>query len=545
MTLLRSSPLVFTSLLVIVACSDDKATVNPSSGNVVAASVSAGQGGEGGTLGNGGAAAGTGGDAAVTSTGGADQASTASTTVGQGGATSGSGGSGGSGGAGGAGGEGGEGGGGGSLPESCTNERLDDGETDVDCGGPICLGCGAGLVCVGDDDCLDLNCVADACVAGTCEDEIINAGESDVDCGGPCEDCPVGSMCNSAEDCVEGVCALNGTCSDDTCSDGVQNGSETGPDCGSSCPGNCAPGEGCVLDDDCDSSICQENLTCATPSCDDLTVNGDETSVDCGGDECNPCGPGETCGGAADCITNICTNEVCRCPTGMVAIPSPGFSSYCMDATEVTYGEYAEFVADQPPFDNDLCEFNVNGYTPEELWPPESDQGDAALPNYIQKPVRHVDWCDAAAYCSFKNKRLCGSIDGGPGNVALLDSFLDDQWYNACTALGTNEYPYGDNFIDDSCSESVTDASSLPDNVRQHAGAVITSCQGGSAGIYQMSGNIAEWVDACVGATGAGDTCAIRGGSFASTDAAEVLCSADALVARDTTAADIGFRCCL
>jgi hypothetical protein len=78
---------------------------------------------------------------------------------------------------------------------TCSDGIKNQGETDVDCGGP---------------------CVACAPVA-TCSDGIQNQGETGVDCGGPCAACaPVA-----------------------TCSDGVQNQNEQGIDCGGSCALTC------------------------------------------------------------------------------------------------------------------------------------------------------------------------------------------------------------------------------------------------------------------------------------------------------------------
>lgn len=46
---------------------------------------------------------------------------------------------------------------------------------------------------------------------GTCDDGSKNQGESDVDCGGPCEACPAGQACDSSSDCATQAC-LAGVC---------------------------------------------------------------------------------------------------------------------------------------------------------------------------------------------------------------------------------------------------------------------------------------------------------------------------------------------
>ena len=141
----------------------------------------------------------------------------------------------------------------------CTNEALDPGEADVDCGGVCPEACADGLDCEAGDDCVggvcaDGVCVAPACDDGvqngdevgvdcgggcpaacpSCEDRVRNQGEADVDCGGPCAACGAGRACGGAEDCESGVCAA-GVCAAPACDDGVRNGAETGLDCGGGC----------------------------------------------------------------------------------------------------------------------------------------------------------------------------------------------------------------------------------------------------------------------------------------------------------------------
>jgi formylglycine-generating enzyme required for sulfatase activity len=75
-------------------------------------------------------------------------------------------------------------------------------------------------------------------------------------------------------------------------------------------------------------------------------------------------------------------------------------------------------------------------------------------------------------------------------------------------------------------------------------------CIGGSSTniIYDLSGNVAEWENSCNATTGASDNCAVRGGSYDSGSQTTLTCAlsgAQPPQPRSTTAADIGFRCCL
>jgi hypothetical protein len=369
------------------------------------------------------------------------------------------------------------------------------------------------------------------------------AGGGDGGAGGGqvvCDDppCDTGEPCVVAEDCVNGVCAEDGLCAEPTCTDEVFNGGETSVDCGGPCP-PCAGGSGCLVDEDCESFICDEDLVCDTATCRDGVLNAEETDIDCGG-SCFDCGAGKACAVADDCVSGVCTNDVCACPTGMAVVPTPGGGSYCIDATEVTYAEYDAFITSSPV--NTLPEclaFNLT-FVPSALWPPTTTE---ANPNYLRKPVRYVDWCDASRYCATYNKRLCGSVDGGPVTSGSLDDPDEDRWFNACSAQGNNLYPYGDEYAA-TCTESVAAERTQPENVRTANGALITTCLGGVSGVHQMSGNVAEWEDSCDDAAGGDDQCVIRGGSYLTDVEEELQCSSINRVSRSTTAPDIGFRCC-
>ncbi len=163
------------------------------------------------------------------------------------------------------------------IPPNCNDGILNNGEFDVDCGGPFCdpcpPSCTNGLWDVDfgetDIDCGGPNC--DPCP--TCNDGELNQDETGIDCGG--ENCP---PCASGGSCLNGVLDGNETgvdcggdecpdCPEETCFDGIMNQDETGIDCGGTfCPG------------------------CPEPTCTDGIQNGDETGVDCGDTFfCPPC----------------------------------------------------------------------------------------------------------------------------------------------------------------------------------------------------------------------------------------------------------------
>ncbi len=238
------------------------------------------------------------------------------------------------------------------MEDTCANETLDDGETDVDCGGPQCNPCLNTQSCLDAGDCASNFCNAGTCAACTPGD--CAAGEY-CDGAGVCltskalgEVCAAATECTSAN-CVDGVCCDNvcdgdcvgcnlagteGTCSmhpDGTdpdgecgadscngagacrCADGMTNGAETDTDCGGGVCAGCADGGTCVGNGDCSSGLC-DGTSCAGV-CANLMLDAGETDVDCGGATCPACGDNLMCLQPSDCQSGVCTGNTCAAPT--------------------------------------------------------------------------------------------------------------------------------------------------------------------------------------------------------------------------------------
>lgn len=82
-------------------------------------------------------------------------------------------------------------GGGGLAPSQCANERLDDEESDVDCGGSTCPPCDLGQTCVDADD-----CESGFCLDGACDLE---------PCDGACESWQTCDQTGGADVCTPGA----------------------------------------------------------------------------------------------------------------------------------------------------------------------------------------------------------------------------------------------------------------------------------------------------------------------------------------------------
>ena len=135
-------------------------------------------------------------------------------------------------------------------------------------------------------------------------------------------------------------------------------------------------------------------------------------------------------------------------------------------------------------------------------------------------PWIRISYSDAAAACiaADRRKRICTT----------------SEWFAACGGLEESTYPYGDECSEPSC------------NGLYHGGGGRVStgempdCEGGISGLFDMSGNVKEWVD-----DESGGAC-LRGGSFMS-ECSQLRCDAeDCLTPEETDTSDrIGFRCCL
>ena len=252
----------------------------------------------------------------------------------------------------------------------------------------------------------------------------------------------------------------------------------------------------------------------------------DSASVADAGDRCSPdaarCEDGlrerceETAWQPDPCPAESPICEGGRCSVrGPTPVPVDGF---LVDSTEVTIGHYREFLlavgeatGGQPSF----CAWNTSFY-----------EGMPSGP--ADWPVTQVDWCDAWAFCSWAGKRLCGAIEGGRLDSGKSLDPTAGQWILACGGPEAASHPNND--------PDCNDAGSGPTPVGSHPG-----CEGFYPGLFDLEGNVAEWVDSCSGDSGRTDSCAVLGDSYI---ALKAHCTSRFQVARDTRAPTFGFRCC-
>jgi len=203
-----------------------------------------------------------------------------------------------------------------------------------------------------------------------------------------------------------------------------------------------------------------------------------------------------------------------------------------IDATEVTRGQYTEFLkaksgnmAGQPA----ACDTNQS-YVPAFGWA----GGESEKKNM---PVLGVDWCDAYMFCAWAGKRLCGHVgDGGPLGADL--NTANDEWHHACShgPDGLHEYPYGNAHEAGACNDGVLADGGVSFDPAAPVGS-FPRCEGGYPGLFDMSGNAAEWVNC---ASDAGN-CTLRG---AGSGGSSATCKHAASFPRASVAGSQGIRCC-
>ncbi len=140
---------------------------------------------------------------------------------------------------------------------------------------------------------------------------------------------------------------------------------------------------------------------------------------------------------------------------------------------------------------------------------------------------------------------MCHGLDGKPGDTkywARPNELL--EWHAACSAYDSHQYPYGDDYQTKACNGEDYGAA---DTI---AVGSATACQGSLPGLYDMSGNVSEWVNACADYNDGNDQCFIGGGSYLAECGVDHLgpkalrCELPCALARQGRRADLGMRCC-
>ena len=234
--------------------------------------------------------------------------------------------------------------------------------------------------------------------------------------------------------------------------------------------------------------------------------------------------------------TGPCTNGTCtECPVGMKQTASKDGFFYCIDAAEVTNADYLAFTERYTV----ATVIATTACTANDTLIPDSNCSEALTDVPSRNlPVVCVDYCDAEAYCTMHGKRLCGRVGGTRNDPGDNADPAADEWYAACAGPGETVYPYGNSASASKCNSS----GYAPADMGPRDLATLSECEGGISGLYNMSGNVAEWEWSC-SSNAATATCSTRGGSFVD-GPYEVRCSGSISLDRFDAQDTVGFRCC-
>lgn len=153
---------------------------------------------------------------------------------------------------------------------------------------------------------------------------------------------------------------------------------------------------------------------------------------------------------------------------------------------------------------------------------PVCNAGDASRGRH---PVNCIDHDGAEALCGFLGGRLCSST----------------EWLAACRGTDGRKFPYGGEYEPSRCQVGSYDNPGPAGRTTVEAGSV-PDCVGGLAGLFDMSGNVSEWVSDCKG-----DYCKFRGAAYVGNEPVDYFAGCGEVCAgndRGLKSGTVGVRCC-
>jgi len=152
----------------------------------------------------------------------------------------------------------------------------------------------------------------------------------------------------------------------------------------------------------------------------------------------------------------------------------------------------------------------------------QCNAGDAAKADH---PVNCITHDAAAKVCEFLGGRLCSSA----------------EWLAACRGSDGRAFPYGGEFRREACNVGSYENPAAAGKTTV-AVASMPGCEGGLTGVFDIGGNVSEWMSDCKG-----DYCKFRGAAYMTNEPVEFFagcsdrCSGND---RGLKSGSVGGRCC-
>lgn len=229
----------------------------------------------------------------------------------------------------------------------------------------------------------------------------------------------------------------------------------------------------------------------------------------------------------ADVVAEVDGALGTNCPDGMIFIPERDF---CVDRYEASVWADIECMTVQFGVSGDDyvsgfpdnvesrdCVGNCSGLSSEgPVVQPTATLYACSLSGV--KPSSWLTWFQAKRACENANKVLCPK----------------DDWEFACMGPGGTAYPYGTAHQPGICNND--QSSQILDTAEK------IDCKNGFGDLFDMSGNVSEWIDAC--STTTNPVCTRRGGSVNSQPSLSTCNGASAQFTPSSSSPLAGFRCC-
>ncbi len=141
-------------------------------------------------------------------------------------------------------------------------------------------------------------------------------------------------------------------------------------------------------------------------------------------------------------------------------------------------------------------------------------------------PMNCVDHFGAEQYCEYAGGRLCTEV----------------EWLEACRGTEDRAFPYGDVFDPQACNAQSSSGAIAGTRLSSSQVASHGSCEGGFPGLYDMAGNVYEWLADCNGTY-----CKFRGGAYQTNEPVERFTGCGGACAgnqKPLQSGTVGIRCC-